>query len=453
MEPCFGAGVFLDALTANGYTNVTACEIDSELFETAKSKYSQYQLYNADFLKFDASNRYDGIIMNPPYIRQEKIDNLGTYGITKERLRSNPIFSELPSTSNIYTYFIMKAIDLLKDGGELIVIFPSSWTNARTGKEFQKVMLSQCGLAKKVHIYGDIFEQEALVDVAILKLVKGAADMVSCEAFLEAKGGKLTPISANSKKTFQGFSYPFSKLASIKRGLGTGCNKMYINPDFVCEDAVWVRPILSSPKDIDGYSTQNARLDRLFFPIRQEMPGEVRAYLDFWKNKIVAEQAPKTLCQKIMRNGNWYELREICGEGILFSYFVRNDMKFVMNEAGVLARDNFYVITPKVDKWVLFALLNNYYTYFQLELSGKKYGAGLLKLQRYDVEGLTFPEYEILSEDDKTRLRKLSHKMLESGEPAVIEEITKLVANYSSVGYEDIRERYYSVKSSRLEVH
>lgn len=30
--------------------------------------------------------------------------------------------------------------------------------------------------------------------------------------------------------------------------------------------------------------------------------------------------------------------------------------------------------------YLLFALLNNYYTYYQLELSGKRYGAGLLKL-------------------------------------------------------------------------
>lgn len=113
-------------------------------------------------------------------------------------------------------YFITKAIDLLKDGGQLIVIFPNSWMNARTGKEFQKVMLSQCSLAKKVHIYGDIFEREALVDVAILKLVKGTADMASSEMFLEAKNGKLTQISASSRKSFQGFSHPFSKLASIK---------------------------------------------------------------------------------------------------------------------------------------------------------------------------------------------------------------------------------------------
>lgn len=136
----------------------------------------------------------------------------------------------------------------------------------------------------------------------------------------------------------------------------------------------------------------------------------------------------------------------------MFSYFVRNDMKFVMNETGVLARDNFYVIKPKVDKWVLFALLNNYYTYYQLELSGKKYGAGLLKLQRYDIEGLFFPNYEMISDSDKNELMVLSHKLLESADSAVIGEITKLISKYSRISYKEITDRYVEIKSNRLEV-
>ena len=140
------------------------------------------------------------------------------------------------------------------------------------------------------------------------------------------------------------------------------------------------------------------------------------------------------------------------GEGILFSYFVRNDMKFVMNETGVLARDNFYVIKPKVDKWVLFALLNNYYTYYQLELNGKKYGAGLLKLQRYDIEGLYFPDYEMISDSDKKEMVILSHKLLESADSAIIGEITKRISKYSRINYKEITERYVEIKSNRLEV-
>jgi adenine-specific DNA-methyltransferase len=452
MDPCFGAGSFLDALIEYEYENVTACEMDTILFENTKEKYQQYKLINGDFLIYNASNAYDGIVMNPPYIRQEKIDELEAYGITKERLRSNSIFSGLPSTANMYMYFIMKAIDLLKNGGQLIVIFPSSWMKAKSGIEFQKTMLSKCGIENQIHIHGDVFEREALVDVVILKLVKGKMDIDTVEEYLESKDGELQSVSIRDDKAFEEFAYPFSKLATIKRGLTTGCNEMYINPDLLCEDGGCFKPIISSPKSIDGYTTLNARLDRLFCPVEDAVSDEISSYLDFWKNKIIQEQKPKTLYMKVNSSDKWYEIREICGEGILFSYFVRNDMKFVMNETGVLARDNFYVIKPKVDKWVLFALLNNYYTYYQLELSGKKYGAGLLKLQRYDIEGLFFPNYEMISDSDKNELMVLSHKLLESADSAVIGEITKLISKYSRISYKEITDRYVEIKSNRLEV-
>lgn len=452
MDPCYGAGSFLDALLADAYSNVAACEMDTVLFEKTKEKYCQYKLINDDFLKFEASNVFDGIIMNPPYIRQEKIDELEPYGITKETLRANPIFTGLPSTANMYMYFIMKAIDLLKVDGQLIVIFPSSWMNARSGTEFQKTMLSKCGVEKQIHIHGDVFEREALVEVVILKLIKGRTNLDTTEEYLESKDGMLQNVSLRESETFEEFSYPFSKLATIKRGLTTGCNEMYINPEIFCENSGCFKPIISSPKNIDGYTTLNARLDRLFCPVENAVSDEISNYLDFWKNKIIQEQKPKTLYLKVNSTDKWYEIREICGEGILFSYFVRNDMKFVMNETGVLARDNFYVIKPKVDKWVMFALLNNYYTYYQLELRGKKYGAGLLKLQRYDIEGLYFPEYDLISDSDKKQMAILSHRLLESADVSVIGEITKLISKYSSINYEEITERYVTAKSNRLEV-
>lgn len=452
MDPCFGKGSFLDALNIHDFSNVTACEIDTTLFEENKNKYPHYILKNVDFLNLSETNAYNGIIMNPPYIRQEKIDELEGYGITKERLRCIPVFADLPSTSNMYMYFILKAIDLLKENGQLIVIFPSSWMNSKTGEEFQKLMLSKCGLEKQIHIYGEVFEREALVDVVILKLVKGKADLVAKEEHLESKNGKLVNVLMNSKGTLLSFPYSFSELATIRRGLTTGCNEMYINPVFSHDGDECLKLIISSPKSIEGYSTANAHTDKLFFPMADAISGETAEYLELWKKKILKDHKPKTLYSKVKTSEKWYELHEICGKGILFSYFVRNDMKFIMNDTDVLARDNFYIIYPKVNKWVLFALLNNYYTYYQLELSGKRYGAGLLKLQRYDIEKLTFPDFEVISEDDKKVMETLSHELVKSGDSTYVSEITKLVSKYSNMGYDEITESYFSVKASRLEV-
>ena len=74
-----------------------------------------------------------------------------------------------------------------------------------------------------------------------------------------------------------------------------------------------------------------------------EFPPEVALYLQKWKEKIIKEKSPKTLYEKALEDERWYEIREIKGTGILFSYFVRNDMKFVLNDQGYFVRDNFYV--------------------------------------------------------------------------------------------------------------
>ena len=451
MEPCFGTGVFLDALLAYGYKNVTACEIDTDLFKNTKKKYNQFKLVNIDFLKYGASDTYDGVIMNPPYIRQEKIDEMMTYGITKKNIRTDPLFSDLPSTANMYMYFIVKAIDLLKINGQLIVIFPSSWMNAKNGVKFHQMLLASCGLEKQIHIYGDVFERKALVDVVILKLIKGNIHTSSTEEYLEAKNGELIKVSRKEKNVFEEFSYPFSKLATIRRGLTTGFNKMYINPDLQDEDSKYIKPILSSPKDINGYSTINARLDRLFYPGIGSLSRKESIYLDYWKAQIIQNKTPKTLYEKIKKGVSWYKLPECSGYGILFSYFVRNKMRFIMNESDILARDNFYIITPKIDIWVMFALLNNHYTYYQLELKGKKYGAGILKLQRYDMEELQFPNYEMISESDKEELAMQSHKLVETADISIVEKITKLISKYSETDFKSIMNLWATAKSNRLE--
>lgn len=174
-------------------------------------------------------------------------------------------------------------------------------------------------------------------------------------------------------------------------------------------------------------------------------------YLQKWKEKIIKEKSPKTLYERALEDERWYEIREIKGTGILFSYFVRNDMKFVLNDQGYFVRDNFYVIYPNMDKMLLFALLNNYYTYYQLEQSGKKYGAGLLKLQRYDIESLKFPDYRDFSKSFTKRLTNLAKKLSVSGQGRLVGEITEVLSEYSSAGYEEIARQYDAIKGHRLE--
>ena len=104
IEPCFGEGAFLRALTDSGYSEVDGYEIDRKLFDNVKNKYTKYNLVNADFLSCSTEQLYDGIIMNPPYIRHEKINDLKELGVSKEKLSENDLFNSLPHTANTVSY-------------------------------------------------------------------------------------------------------------------------------------------------------------------------------------------------------------------------------------------------------------------------------------------------------------------------------------------------------------
>ena len=452
LDPCFGAGAFLEALQCNGFENVTGCEIDANLFKINQNKFKKYNLFQQDFLQFGLPESFDGIIMNPPYIRQEKIDDLQNLGITKKFLRQNIIYKSLPSTANMYMYFILKAMNLLKVHGQLVVIFPSSWLNSRSGKQFKKALLERGRIEKAVYLYGDVFEKEALVDVVILKVIK-TTDLINMEEeYLEVQEESIFPKILKKEKNMTFFECPFSKIASIQRGITTGYNKMFINPEIqVPVNSGCLKKIISSPKSIVGYSTCNAKFDQLLDCEVNNVPQQIKKYLDIWKKKILEEEKPKSLFTKIKKDKCWYKIRLVSSRGIIFSYFVRNDMKFILNDSETLVRDNFYIIRPHIDQLVMMALLNNYYIFYQLELFVKRYGAGLLKLQKYDLERLRFPFIEKISDEDIVKLKKLGQGLITSSNSDLVEDITKVLSNYSDVNYETIRKKYIELKKRRLE--
>ena len=449
LDPCFGKGVFLDMLNKVGYTNVEGYELDAALYRNVIDKFPDYSLFQGNFLENKNSGKYDAIIMNPPYIRQEKIDELNPLGITKDAIRKMHLFQDLPSTANMYMYFIVNALDLLKNEGELVVIFPGSWLNTKAGKNFENLICSIAGIEKKIYLSGNAFETNALVDVIILKMIRGKKIKDENIEYLKITDDSIEINNTVGQFEKIDFQVSFSRYASIRRGLTTGCNKMFINPKISEIDQFCV-PIISGPKSILGYGTDEAVLDNILDINDKSLSKEMEEYLSLWEKQIMISHAPKTLYEKILNKKCWYGISMIDCKGILFSYFVRNDMKFVLNDRGILARDNFYIIYPEIDKYLMFSLLNNYYTYYQLEYIGKKYGAGLLKIQKYDIESLCFPNINILTNRDKYLLVEIAKEMINTGINRT-QDITRVFSSYSSWSLDKIMSKYNRIKKARLE--
>lgn len=445
LDPCFGTGAFLVSLSKSGYTNVTGCEIDSELYNyaTSSNKYN-YKLLNSDFFEIPISEKFDCVILNPPYIRQERIDELTSFGITKVKLQTNPIFKGLSLRSNLYMYFIIKSIHHLQKNGEMIAIFPSNWLSANFGKAFETKIKELGAISVCTSAKGDIFEGSPDVDVLILKVVKNESYCKPIVYETIKNGIILDTNHANFDYSFKN-QLCLSSVASTCRGLTTGCNKLFINPPV---DNELTTPILSSPRYVMGYSTKDCKTDKLLNV--SLINNDSTEYIMNVEKEILASDNLKTLKNKIMSGKKWYELKIPNSDGLLFSYIIRNETKFILNDRKVAVRDNFYIIRPKSDPLLMMSLLNNYYVYYQLEDKIKQYGSGLLKIQKYDIDAINIQNPEFITKEDRDQLIVLASELVDTGDRTIILKITNILGRYTNTTPEQIKKAYDILTERRL---
>lgn len=446
LDPCFGHGVFVKSLLAHTFYDVIGVEIDTKSFASFENPNpSRCKLFNCDF--FDVQGEFDGIIMNPPYVRQEEIDQLAPLGVTKKKVQSACGLLPISTKANLYMYFILKAMLQLRQGGQMVVIFPNTWVNTPIGKDFREDLLRHGCISRFINVKGEAFEGSPMVEVCIIKFVRDGSDETKFEN-LEIDGDELvlTAVPQSSHIDSKGL-VNLKSIADIRRGITTGYNTLFVNPPIFTSDHLV--NILSSPKDVTGYSTINSRQDKLLLlSSTSQLSAEEKKYICYCTQLIKKEGKPKTLLTKIERGKMWYVLSLPKTAQIIFPYIVRRNMKFLLNDGDCNVRDNFYLISSAYKPEFLFSLLNNYHVYSQLEGNGKNYGNGLLKLQTYDVNEIRIPHPSNIIEEDKEALQEAGEQLAKTNDETLIDETTGILNKY--YGNDDSKIRFLSLKQKRL---
>ena len=113
LEPSAGHGVFIDTILKRCLPvkkNVDAVELSELNFSVLQDKYKDVEnvnLIHGDFLEFHPGKKYDLIIANPPFSKNQDIDH------------------------------VRKMYSLLKEGGQLITISSTSWTFGSQKKQVE----------------------------------------------------------------------------------------------------------------------------------------------------------------------------------------------------------------------------------------------------------------------------------------------------------------------------
>ncbi|BAJ49894.1 type II restriction enzyme, methylase subunit [Candidatus Caldarchaeum subterraneum] len=183
----------------------------------------------------------DIVVMNPPYVRQEKIPKLKKdYYVTNYKL---------DKTSDIYAYFMVRALRLLKSGGAAALITSDKWLEVNYGKTLQQVLKPHI-----LAIYGQrmrSFQADVNTVITVLKKEEQPKDKPIQFIYLETYGGekvrnyksiergKLQPgkwYYLRAPRIFEQVLLPklthkLKDFAEIRFGIKTGANEFFYMKD------------------------------------------------------------------------------------------------------------------------------------------------------------------------------------------------------------------------------
>ena len=146
IEPSCGNGAFIDGVikSKDEFKKIIAIDIDKKTLNKLKLKYNnKIELIDRDFLKFKRADKVDMIIGNPPF-------NL-------------PNKNYLDSTEG----FVLKSLDLLKPGGELVLILPNTILRSKKYEFLRKKIIENTEIVSILNTFGYEFFGADIETIAI----------------------------------------------------------------------------------------------------------------------------------------------------------------------------------------------------------------------------------------------------------------------------------------------
>ena len=464
IDPCFGEGIFIEKISnckqKKFKGSITGIEIDKKLYNNfIKPKDANLNLLLGNFFDYNNDfNSYDFAIMNPPYIRQEKlVSSIISNEINKEKLIrkiSRYVGSEfIDKKANLYYYFLLYITQFLKNNGVLSAITYNSWLSTKFGQKIQKYLLENYKIKYIIDFDKDSFS-DAMIGSCIMVLEKNSSkkirdnNMVNFlrlkskitvdqiknitgkdksvksiysikqkELYNETKWEKFLNLPQFHTKLIKENDFvPLEKFSNIKRGLGSISTRYFIVDKSTIKKFdipyKYLIPILKDIKKInrkgDSYHYLLS-IDKIV-----DNKDKIFRYLDYIKKDVLKNNnKSKTLRSNINKRDDWYSFKlnkDFCE--IFFNYIIRLNKTFYCNDS-LLVTDNFYMLNSKKDISVniLLSILNSSITKYFLEFYGRTQGNGLLKIQVYELNQLPVINIEILKNKDLKKLEELGKQL------------------------------------------
>lgn len=441
LEPAFGLGVFTRSMhKLNPQIRVVGYEIDRIMYAYAKENFanSRYDvtLSNENYLTASWTEKFDGIICNPPYQKFHDYDNATLVPLVNKKLHTH-----LNGFTNIYTLFLLKSIFQIKEGGRMAYIIPSEFLNSDYGVEVKRALL-RSGVLKHIIIidFTQCAFDDALTTACILLCQKDKntnyiyfSNIGNVNDLEVSKSHHTTyfvddlnpeikwkQYYENTQSSKYNHLVSFSTFARVSRGIATGANDYFTfkasKIDYynipeecflncICHSAD-VQNQIFTESDFESIADRDKTV-YLFNGCVNENEAHVRSYLKLGvetgvdKKYLTASRTP------------WFALENRQPSPIWVSVFNRNGLRFVRNKAGVYNLTTFHCVYNKgeIETDILFAYLVTDLAKEILLDNSRQYGNGLVKFEPNDLNKGNVVDLRLLSDEEKNFVSSASGKL------------------------------------------
>ena len=247
LEPSCGDGAFSHHLPG-----CVALEIDRH--------HAPADSLDIDFFAYPASEKFATVIGNPPYVRFQDI-RPATRALLRSRL--------FDGRSNLYLFFIEKAVHHLAPGGELIFITPRDFLKTTSSVRLNHWLCQQGSFTEVIELGDARIFQDALPNCLIWRFQLGRQerilryaeigigdDWISLLAAPRWQQRELVEAAGHLMFVQERHALQLSDIASVKVGAVSGADQIYAsdvlgNRDFVCASTartgrtrrmLWIEP-------------------------------------------------------------------------------------------------------------------------------------------------------------------------------------------------------------------
>jgi len=170
LEPACADAPFLQAFTRRWgcHHGLTGVELNLEADKAFVVLNARH--IHTDYLLWDPEERFDLVIGNPPYGIIGNASHYPIHGLLDVKQQYKQRFQTWHGKYNVYGAFIEHSVNLLREGGQLVMVVPSTWLVLDDFAPLRRFLAERGQL--NVHYIGKAFEGVSVVAV-VLHFIKG----------------------------------------------------------------------------------------------------------------------------------------------------------------------------------------------------------------------------------------------------------------------------------------